>query len=189
MIRFAVAVLSLMVHSVLGADNATVSSLCPQAAVEDVWDDYYFSIAYGTCFLFATYESLIYEEAEAKCQGYGGTLAMPKTSWVNNFILSELDSFELSDVQKPLWIGINDKEEEGKMVWVDGTPVDKWDNFAGGNGGLFGGGEDCIALDYDDGMWHDYGCNNTGWLGFNAELPYICEFPIQDDNNNGTSLS
>ena len=100
---------------------------------------------------------------------------MPKTKDINDFLLQEMKTF-LN--RKPMWIGMNDKEEEGKIVWEDGSKVDAWGNFGKGSGGLFRGDEDCFALNPNDGKWHDYGCSKKGLLGFrgNSKLHFICQY-------------
>ena len=131
-----------------------------------------------------TYERVVYETASDKCKSNGGTLAMPKTKDVNDFLIQEMRSFDRP--WQPMWIGMNDKNVEGKIVWEDGTDVNEWGNFDWTNGGLFGPAEDCFALDPNNEKWHDYGCSNTGLLTTiriteNALLPFICQYPVRQE--------
>ncbi|GFS22448.1 aggrecan core protein [Elysia marginata] len=181
MLLFAVTVLPLL-HSVLSA-NVTVFNSCPSDAVKVVGSDY-FQVINDTCYLFLTYESVIYDTAKAKCQANGGNLAMPKTKDVNDFLLQEMQKLKQ---RKPMWIGMHDKVEEGTMVWEDGTEVIDWGNYDWANSGWFGEGEDCVALDPRDKKWHDYGCLQTGLLNKigvsrNAQLPFICQYSIEQDS-------
>ncbi|KAK3732698.1 hypothetical protein RRG08_006089 [Elysia crispata] len=109
---------------------------------------------------------------------------MPKTKDINDFLLQEIKKLEKP---QPMWIGMHDKDEEGVMVWEDGSKVDAWGNYDWANGKLFSG-EDCVALDPHNGKWHDYGCSNSkrgffaaiGLTG-NSKLPFICQFQIKDE--------
>ena len=112
----------------------------------------------------------------------GGTLAMPKTKDVNDFLLQEMKRVR---AKTAMWIGMNDKAEEGTYVWEDGTEVKSWGNMNFFNGGPFGDGEDCMALNPADKQWHDYKCSVTGfsatiWPLKNDKLPFICQYPIED---------
>ncbi|GFS22417.1 C-type lectin domain family 11 member A [Elysia marginata] len=114
---------------------------------------------------------------------------MPKTKDTKDFLVAELK--KLSHFE-PTWIGMHDTVEEGKFVWEDGTDVDHWGNFHWANGGIFGGGEDCIALDPRDGKWYDYGCfQKQSWLKVtpNHKLPFICQYPIKKDSGNANQGS
>ncbi|KAK3783284.1 hypothetical protein RRG08_047739 [Elysia crispata] len=165
--------------------NQTVENSCPEKAVETVGNKY-FRVRNDTCFLFMTYDRVVYETASDKCKSNGGTLAMPKTKDVNDFLIQEIRSFDRS--WQPMWIGMNDKDVEGKIVWEDGTDVNAWGNFDWTNGGLFGPAEDCFALDPNNEKWHDYGCSNTGLLTTvritgNAQLPFICQYPVRQEQD------
>ncbi|GFS22420.1 collectin-10 [Elysia marginata] len=157
--------------------QSTVDTVCPPNSVT-LYTRYYLRATNETCFLFRKHKTT-YANAALGCARRKAFLAMPKTKDVNDFLLREMSTF---DELEPMWIGMQDQGEEGRYMWTDGSPVDDWGNFAKGNGGLFGGSEDCLALDPRDGKWHDYGCNTGGLLGFigiskMAKLPYICQFP------------
>ena len=124
-----------------------------------------------------TYDRVVYETANKKCQISEGTLAMPKTKDINDFLLQEMKKL---NTDQPMWIGMNDKEEEGTIVWEDGSKVNSWGNVY--SSFLFSG--DCYALNPTDGKWHDYGCSNTGFFVFtgNSKLPFICQYRIKDDS-------
>jgi hypothetical protein len=61
-------------------------------------------------------------------------------------------------------IGLNDQDEEGTFVWVDGTPLN-YTNWRGGEPNNTGG-EDCVEANKNG--WNDVGCERSKW-------PFICE--------------
>ncbi|GFR88025.1 C-type lectin domain family 11 member A, partial [Elysia marginata] len=134
-----------------------------------------------------TYDKVVFEKARLKCKNSGGILAMPKTKDTNDFLIAEMKKL---GHYKPMWIGMHDTVEEGKFVWEDGTDVDDLGNFDWKNG-LFGGGEDCIALDPRDGKWYDYVCFQKQWFKVtpNHKLPFICQYPIEKDSGNANQGS
>ena len=101
---------------------------------------------------------------------------MPKTKDVNDFLL--LQMADMSDTI-PMWIGMNDMLEEGTVVWEDGSDVE-WENFDWFIHGFMGGMEDCVALDPDDGEWHDYICEDPWVPGFTTshKKPFICQYTL-----------
>ncbi|KAK3775584.1 hypothetical protein RRG08_000400 [Elysia crispata] len=177
------AALVLFIQSAFDTNSSIVKS-CPSAAVKTT-SSKYFRVLQDNCFLFMTYDTVAYEIAKTKCQDYGGNLAMPKTKAINDFLVQEMKSF---DKPRPMWIGMHDKViKDRAMVWEDGSHVDSWGNFDWTKDGLFGGGEDCIALDPNDGKWHDYGCSKTGILSRlgvakNTKLPFICQYSVKKDD-------
>ena len=74
-----------------------------------------------------------------------------------------------ADYSGHLWIGINDRIEEGTFAWTDGSPVD-FEHWAGNEPNDWGSGEDCGHL-YDGGehRWNDLPCGH--------EAGYLCRVP------------
>uniref|UniRef100_A0A3Q2CP72 C-type lectin domain-containing protein n=1 Tax=Cyprinodon variegatus TaxID=28743 RepID=A0A3Q2CP72_CYPVA len=60
----------------------------------------------GKCYYFSTNKSS-WEESRRLCKGLGGDLV-------------KIDSREEQD---KFWIGLTDSEEEGRWLWVDGSPL------------------------------------------------------------------
>jgi len=57
-----------------------------------------------------------------------------------------------------LWIGINDVEVEGNMVWSDRSP-DVFSKWNGGEPNNWGGNEDCTVMQ-GHGGWNDLRCDH-----------------------------
>ncbi|GFS10645.1 eukaryotic translation initiation factor 3 subunit A [Elysia marginata] len=100
---------------------------------------------------------------------------MPKTKVVNDFLIREMRRRGHYD---QMWIGMHDRVEEGTWVWEDGSDVVDWGNMDYFNGGLFGDGSDCMALDSQDGQWHDNRCFT--WV-FDKRKYYICQYQREAD--------
>lgn len=167
-------ILGFLVSSVHNVDPA-VKRYCPPGAL-DIVGDHYFGVYKGTCFLFITYVRVTYHSALRTCGQHNGTLAMPKTKSINDFLVNKMHRMDERDA---MWIGMHDQATEGEMVWEDGDTVE-WDNFDWGVHGLWGGREDCIALDPDDGEWHDYTCDRPWISGITTShlKPFICQYVL-----------
>ncbi|KAJ7377481.1 chromatin-modulating protein mrc1 [Desmophyllum pertusum] len=74
-------------------------------------------------------------------------------------------SFEFRFVS--IWIGLNDRLNEGQFVWSDGTPFNSsiYNNW--NDGEPDNNGDDCVEL-YNN-RWNDVPCSSTYY--------YICERP------------
>ena len=74
-----------------------------------------------------------------------------------------------ADYSGHLWIGINDRIEEGTFAWTDGSPVD-FEHWAGNEPNDWGSGEDCGHL-YEGGenRWNDLPCGH--------QAGYLCRVP------------
>nr|XP_006813569.1 PREDICTED: macrophage mannose receptor 1-like [Saccoglossus kowalevskii] len=70
----------------------------------------------------------------------------------------------IDNIQDKLLIGFHDTSLEGEFEWVDGSPVDFTNWYAGTDEpNDYGGYEDCTVLEYDEsrlGSWNDLDCNN-----------------------------
>ena len=105
-------------------------------------------------------------EAADGCAAVGYTLVVIEDGAEDAFVYGEIDRRGLPDT----WIGFNDRETEGRFVWLDGVPgaYTHWDGGEPNNGG--NGGEDCAVLMTADGRrteWDDRPCG--------TDRPYVCE--------------
>ena len=158
----------------------TVVSSCPSSLVTDT-DYRFFQVLDGSCFYFVLYKLRTYEEARTDCRKHGGTLALPKTKLLNDFLTQWLR--DRNERFRETWIGLHDREEETQFIWEDNTKLG-WSNFAEGNGPdndwLARGVEDCVALDPSQyGLWHDHQCDSNllSWVTRAApRKPYICQY-------------
>lgn len=90
--------------------------------------------------------------ARSSCQDWGGDLVEVTTPAVNELIAAEVDD--------SVWIGANDLQNEGEMVWVSGAPVE-YANWAQAQPDDFQGEEDCVERRTPDGLWNDAPCGGA----------------------------
>uniref|UniRef100_A0A3Q1AHI5 C-type lectin domain-containing protein n=1 Tax=Amphiprion ocellaris TaxID=80972 RepID=A0A3Q1AHI5_AMPOC len=114
----------------------------------------------GKCYNFTTNKSS-WEESRNFCQSQGGDLV------------------KIDKNQDKFWIGLTDSEEEGRWLWVDGSPLNErlkfWnykepDNWTGKDPN----GEDCVRMGEKVGA-PDLKC----WFDQPCKVPHksICEKP------------
>jgi hypothetical protein len=109
-----------------------------------------------------------YADAHDACLSRGGDL-------LSIHSLEEQETISLAayaGYQGHLWIGINDRIEEGTFAWTDGSPVDfeHWNNNEPND---WGSGEDCGHLyEGNENRWNDLPC----W----HEAGYLCHTPNLD---------
>ncbi|XP_035664349.1 aggrecan core protein-like [Branchiostoma floridae] len=125
---------------------------------------------------FKAFESPVkYEEASSHCSSLGGFLALPKDQDTVDFLLNDVaDSLQSIS----FFIGLSDKEEEGRWIFADGTDLG-WSNWAPGEPNK-PGNESCTELYIQDiakrsnaqrGQWNNVICGH-------CERPYICQVPL-----------
>ena len=84
--------------------------------------DYTFSEnSWGNLFYKIYTTNLNYGDAKAQCESDGAFLAIPRSQAENDFLTGLLPNAQF-------WIGINDIEEEGNFVAVDGREI-SWTNW------------------------------------------------------------
>ena len=72
------------------------------------------------------YPPASYGGAKAQCEADGSFLAIPRSQAENDFFAGLISS-----VSNVIWIGINDIEQEGSFVAVDGSEI-SWTNWGSG---------------------------------------------------------
>ena len=103
-----------------------------------------------------------YGDAKAQCESDGAFLAIPRSQAENDFLRSLLSN-------RDFWIGINDIEQEGSFVSVDGREI-SWTNWATGEPD----GGDAVQSDGGNGRWHDI------WINSNER--FVCSIFIEGTN-------
>ncbi len=113
--------------------------------------------------------AMTWEEAEAEAVAHGGHLASVNSSAENQWLF---DNFANSEI----WIGFNDRQQEGLWVWTDSSPI-TYTNWADGEPSNDGTeGEDVAHIfgvdnsSFIAGTWND-------WQGSNHQLYGIIEYP------------
>ena len=109
-----------------------------------------------------------YRDADSQCKSDGSFLAIPRSEAENGFIASLLPN----DI---IWIGINDIEQEGSFVAVDGSEI-SWTNWLEykPDGGTSQNGVAMSRENFgngDDGRWYDFGVSNR--------LKFVCSIYIE----------
>ncbi|XP_023806801.1 C-type lectin domain family 17, member A-like isoform X1 [Oryzias latipes] len=120
-------------------------------------------IRFGSSCYFFSVESKSWDEARKSCKARQADLVVINTNDEKTFLVAFRD--------KPVWIGLTDKAEEGTWKWVDGSPLNL--KFWGKNqpdsdgGGKIHGEEDCAEIRETLGYWNDLACGTS--------LRWICE--------------
>ena len=160
----------------------SIDSTCPPGVLNSI-GPHFLQVFNETCFHFVLYKWVSYGEASKACSKFGGTLALPKTKPLNDYLTDQL--LNHYDISEDVWIGLHDKKEDTKFVWEDNSDLE-WHNFAKRSGlnnpWLISGNEDCVALDPgDEGQWYDYQCDSDlfSWATrSNPKKSYICQYKL-----------
>ncbi|XP_039456452.1 C-type lectin domain family 4 member E-like [Oreochromis aureus] len=101
-----------------------------------------------SCYLVSK-NSASWDAARKDCRDRGADLVVINSPEEKNF-LSTITT-------EGVWIGLNDKEEEGTWKWVDGTPLTLmyWATEQPNNGGE----EDCVSVRSEKNTWFDRPCS------------------------------
>lgn len=90
--------------------------------------------------------------ARSSCEDWGGELVEITTPEENELLTAQ--------VEGSTWIGANDLQNEGEMVWASGAPVD-YATWAPAQPDDFEGQEDCVERRAPDGLWNDAPCEGA----------------------------
>ena len=114
-------------------------------------------------------EAKTYEEAVAYCKIEGAKLAEPKSVGANNDIATLVGN-SISGDRIGVWIGIDDKSQEGHFKYASDTMSVTYTDWHSGEPNNAGTGEDCV-------LWFKNQNNEIGWYDFPCyrKKPFICE--------------
>merc|ERR1711990_752526 len=133
-------------------------------------DDYFFvSKSWGRVFYKVYSEHYDYDSAKTQCQSDGAFLAIPRSEAENNFIADLIPN-------ENILIGINDIDQEGVFVAVDGSNI-TYTNWGSGEPNNWGGDEDAVIIS-------PYGWSKT-WNDQAAyhQARFVCSLRIQESEN------
>lgn len=120
----------------------------------------------SSAYCFHADEQLTWEKAQQRCSAQGGTLAVIESAEENQAIAVALGARPVQVVGS-VWLGLNDRAQEGSFVWSSGEPVTHRAFRAGEPNNS--GDEDCVEWSPTDGKWNDLSCS--------ASLASLCEAP------------
>uniref|UniRef100_A0A3B4FSX2 C-type lectin domain-containing protein n=1 Tax=Pundamilia nyererei TaxID=303518 RepID=A0A3B4FSX2_9CICH len=140
-------------HSLTNTTHTKEKKTCPSR-----W-----SMFSCSCYLLSE-RSGSWDEGRKDCRNKGADLVVIESPEEQNYLITL--------TQNPTWIGLNDKEEEGKWKWIDGTPLTLkyWESNQPDNGAgdTRWGEEDCAHIRTPaNTLWNDRSCG--------ASLHWVCE--------------
>lgn len=113
-------------------------------------------------------EELSWEAALSTCESLLLSLLTIDDEAENAWLEAALDDpIGLDDSGNLLWIGFNDRDEEGAWTWVSGADAD-FTQWKSGQPDDHSDGEDCGVF-RASGNWNDLGCDE--------EMRFVCEAP------------
>ncbi|XP_053743830.1 asialoglycoprotein receptor 2-like [Synchiropus splendidus] len=133
-----------MDHTLNGTDKA-----CPVEWLQFESSCYYIS---------AAQEPKRWLTSKKECENLNGHLVIIDSKQENDFV---------SKFFQHIWIGLSDRDKEGKWKWVDGTALTGTNYWASGEPNNADSNEDCAELLRDSKEWNDVPCGQT--------LSFICE--------------
>ncbi|XP_077995001.1 C-type mannose receptor 2-like [Glandiceps talaboti] len=139
-------------------------------AEDPVWKDFN-----GGSYYINTENSYTYDEAKHFCEASSSHLVIINNDDENSY----LKDFAVN-AGSHLWMGLDDRDVEGEMKWVDGSLV-TYSDWNTGQPDNYGNNEDCGHFRSSDGKWNDLSCSN--------KIGFICEKGplLQWNNFNGKS--
>ncbi|XP_071383522.1 CD209 antigen-like protein D [Centroberyx affinis] len=141
------------------SNNILRESLCTQTQTyPHCW------IEFNSNWYYVSNEMKTWEESRQDCLRRGAHLVIINSKEEQKFLVG---------LNKRVWIGLTDREEEGTWTWVDGSPLTTayWGRTQPDDGDGFTkvGTEDCAELNnhYSDPLnkWNDLSCNGkNSWI-------------------------
>ena len=116
-------------------------------------DDYFFvTKSWGSIFYKVYSEQNDYNAAKTQCESDGAFLAIPRSEAENDYIGDLIPNAKI-------WIGINDIDEEGVFVAVDGSDITytNWNSGEPNNSPTWNyiGDEDAVHIHDHQNTWND----------------------------------
>ncbi|XP_052802071.1 macrophage mannose receptor 1-like [Mya arenaria] len=110
------------------------------------------------CYQFFSDPKKTWSDAKAMCQSFNGDLINVKNLDLKVWLQEQMmdPSNEMS-----MWTALNDRDNEGKFVWSDGTPLDPNTIAWNSEPNDYKGDEDCGTI-HADGTFNDLSC--TAWF-------------------------
>ena len=131
--------------------------------------DYIYSVnSWGNLFYKIYTTNLNFGDAKAQCESDGSSLPIPRSQAENDFFAGLIPNGHI-------WIGINDIEQEGSYVAIDGRDL-SWTNWGSnepsGTGSDGVDDEDGVEIrGWDSGRWND--------VGVSTENKFVCSIDIE----------
>ena len=127
-------------------------------------DDYFFvTKSWGSIFYKVYSEQNDYNAAKTQCESDGAFLAIPRSEAENDFIADLI-------LNENIWIGINDIDQEGVFVAVDGSNI-TFTHWAFNEPNNYGGDEDAVVIFSDQKTWNDQAAYH--------QARFVCSLRIQ----------
>ncbi|XP_052761067.1 C-type lectin domain family 4 member G-like isoform X1 [Mya arenaria] len=128
----------------------------------------------SSCYQFILNQPSSWYTAEEDCVAKGGHQVAINNFMEHSFVWNHLQNIG-GQGDHGIWLGLTDHDgTEGNWHWADNTPLG-FSNWAPGQPGVVGGLEDCVMMEFKDGLWHDYVCE--GFSFWSEKHGWVCEFP------------
>lgn len=106
----------------------------------------------------------VFDEARRVCRSVEGDLITIETSAENQRVSEGFERWSPAE----FWLGLRDGEREGTWIWIDGRPLEGFNNWNPGEPNDLQG-EDCAHNNWRfTGGWNDIDCADR--------YAYVCEF-------------
>ena len=127
-------------------------------------DDYFFvSKSWGRVFYKVYSEHYDYDSAKTQCESDGAFLAIPRSEDENDYISDLIPG-------QDIWIGINDIDQEGVFVAVDGSNI-TYTNWAFNEPNNYNNNEDAVHIHSGQTNWND--------LATYHQAEFVCSLRIR----------